>query len=90
MTDMGLECGSKCCTSIPLWWISQTGRFWLLAAPLTVNLLRPLEWEKGGGGGRLEAWFRAAIGLWFGTEEASEVVFDENDIGIDSPSKIRK
>lgn len=79
------------CTSIPLWWISQRGRLWLLAAPHTVNLLRPLERELGGGGGGgLEVWFRAAIGLSFGTEEASEVVTAENDIGINSPSKIRK
>lgn len=79
------------CTSIPLWWISQRGRPWPLAAPLTVNLLRPLEWEYGGGGGGgLEVWFRAAIGLSFGTEEASGVVTAEHDIGINSPSKIRK
>lgn len=79
------------CTSIPLWWISQRGRLWLLAAPHTVNLLRPLERELGGGGGGgLEVWFRAEIGLSFGTEEASEVVTAENDIGINSPSKIRK
>ena len=33
------------CTKVPLWWVSQTGRFWSLEAPDMVNLLRPLEWE---------------------------------------------
>lgn len=54
------------------------GSFWLVAAPLTVNRLRPLERVKSeGGGGSAKMLFRAAIGLWFGTEEASEVVMGE-------------
>lgn len=58
---------------IPLWWMSHRGRLWLLAAPLTVNLLRPLEREKeGGAGGGPVEMLRAVMGLWFGTEDASE------------------
>lgn len=51
-----------------------------------MNLLRPLEWEEhtaGGGGPWL--WFRAANGLWFGTEEACEVV-----TGKQSASKVEE
>lgn len=62
---------------VPLWWRSQTDRLWLLAAPLTVNLLRPLEretWGGGGGGGP------DVMGLSFGTEEASSA-------GVDSSSE---
>lgn len=70
--------------------MSQIGRLLLVAAPLTVNLLRPLERETGGGGGGgLEVWFKAEIGLWFGSEEASEavtgMVAGDNNVGLGSP-----
>lgn len=55
--------------------------FWLLAAPLTVNLLRP---EDGGGGGP-QVWLMAERGLWLGTDEAREVV-KEGDTGTGSPA----
>lgn len=67
------------CTTNPLWWLSQRGRWSPLSAPVRVNLLRPLESDMGGGGGRgLEAWFRALSGLWFGSEEGSVGITVEN------------
>ncbi len=54
-----------------------------------MNLLRPLEREKGGGGGGgPDGRLKAAIGLWFGTEDAREVGIGENDIGMDSTAKV--
>lgn len=74
----------KKCTRIPLWWIWQRGKLLLFAAPLTVNLLRLLACGKGeGSSGGLEDWIMAVNGFWFGTEEASSVVTDRNDIRMD-------
>lgn len=55
--------------------MSQRGRLWLLAAPVTVNLLRPLE--RVNSGGDSEVWFRPASGLWSGSNGAINVVMGE-------------
>lgn len=51
------------------------GRLSLLAAPLTVNLLRPpLTGKDEGSGGGLREWLRGDIMLWVGAEVPSKVV----------------
>lgn len=56
----------------------------LLAAPETVNLLRPLLRVKGeGSGGGLKEWLMVAIMLSVGAEVPSRVVTDGNNIRKD-------
>lgn len=56
------------------------GRLSLLAAPVTVNLLRLLLLRRVGedGGGGLKEWLMAARVLWLGAEVPSRAVADGN------------